>query len=151
MKTKRSVLIVLIVGGLLSLQAAFLIGQQPKVDQELSAYSQRLMTEVLSEPVAIRSDFREAINKASRNLVQSGKITRRESLRLRIAMLSPAFRQHAEELAVIQMYYSGDDGVPMTADGMVDVASIDWEGLIAFLERLIPIIVQLLEIFGGVK
>jgi hypothetical protein len=63
-------------------------------------------------------------------------------------MLSPAFRAHAEELAVTQMYFSGDDGVPMT-DGIVDRAAIDWDGLLAFLEALVPILLRLLEIIGS--
>ena len=107
----------------------------------------------LTRPAAVetvgRSDFHAAVIEASRKLVQSGELSRRDSLKLRVAMLSPAFRKHAEDLAVVQMFYSGDDGVPMTETGHVDRAAIDWESLISFIERLIPLIMQLLDLFGG--
>lgn len=97
------------------------------------------------------SRFSRQVNRAARNLVQSGKITRRQALRLRIALLSPAFQQQAEDLAIIQMYFSGQNPefLPLDENGLVQRASIDWEALIVFLERLIPILLQLLEIFGA--
>jgi len=102
---------------------------------------------------AQQSDFRVAVIKASRSLMQQGKLTRVQVLRIRVAMLSPAFRNHAEELAVVQIYYSGDDQtetyLPLDSDGKVDKGQIDWEGLINFLEKFIPLLLQLLEIFGA--
>lgn len=95
----------------------------------------------------VRSGFarglRRAIVKASRN----GDITRRERVRLSIAILSPAFVEAAEDLAVIQMAFSGDD-IPVTSDGSIDRAAIDWGGLADFLERLLPLLLELLE-FGS--
>lgn len=88
--------------------------------------------------------LRSAIVKAQRD----GTITRRERLRLTIALFSPAFRSHAKELAVTQMAFSGEE-VPTLEDGRIDVASIDWNGLADFLERIVPILLQLIQLFGG--
>ena len=96
-----------------------------------------------------KSKFHKAAVKAASELRKRGDLTRAQELRFRVAMFAPAFRKHSEDVAVTQMVFSGSDAVPMSADGMVDRASIDWDGLIAFLERLIPILLQLLEIFGG--
>lgn len=97
--------------------------------------------------VAAETPFAKTVAKAARKMRREGKITRLQQIRLRVAMLSPAFRQHAEELAVVQMAFSGGD-VPMDTDGKVDVASINWEGLADFIERLIPLIMKLMEIFS---
>ncbi len=96
-----------------------------------------------------RSAFHKGIVKAARQARKAGTITRGQQTKVQVAMLSPAFRKHAEDLAVIQMAFSGSDEVPMTEAGFVDRAAIDWDGLILFLEKLIPLILQLLEIFGG--
>jgi hypothetical protein len=96
-----------------------------------------------------RSDFHRALIVAARNRVKAGEMSRRDLMRLRIAMLSPAFAEHAEDLAVIQMSASGSDDVPLDASGQVDRARIDWEAIAAFLERLVPLIIQLIGIFGG--
>ena len=39
--------------------------------------------------------------------------------------------------------------VPLNGDGRIIVAQIDWDALISFIERLIPLIAKLLEIFAG--
>ena len=100
-------------------------------------------------------EVREAQTPFHRSVIQSaikaskaGEIRRTDVVRLRVAMMSPAFRQHAEDLAVMQMSASGSDNTPIGADGKVDRASIDWEKLLAFLEKLLPIILQLIDAFG---
>lgn len=100
--------------------------------------------------VAAETPFAKAVAKAARKMRREGKITRLQQIRLRVAMLSPAFRQHAQELAIIQMAYSGAD-VPMTEDGKIDIASINFEGLLDFIERLIPLIMRLMEIFSQIQ
>lgn len=98
---------------------------------------------------ARRSDFHGGMIKAIRSAREKGELTRAKALRLRVALLSPAFRKHAEDLAVIQMAFSGSD-VPVDAQGNIDRAQIDWDAIIEFLERLIPILIQLIEIFSGI-
>lgn len=100
--------------------------------------------------VAAETPFARAVAKAARKMRREGKITRLQQIRLRVAMLSPAFRQHAQELAVIQMAYSGAE-VPTLDDGKIDVASINFEGLLDFIERLIPLIMKLMEIFSQLQ
>lgn len=97
--------------------------------------------------VAAETPFARSVAKAARKMRRDGKITRLQQLRLRVAMLSPAFRQHAEELAVTQMAFSGSD-VPTTDDGRIDAASINWDGLLDFIERLIPLLMRMMEIFS---
>jgi len=98
--------------------------------------------------VEAQTGFHRNVVKAAMALHKKGEIKRGQLLRLRICMLSPAFRKSAEELAITQMVFSGDEGVPMSADGVVDRAQIDWDKLLEFLEKLIPIILQIISIFG---
>jgi hypothetical protein len=95
--------------------------------------------------------FRRALMKGARNLRKRGEISRAQMVRLRVAMLSPAFRKYAEELAVIQIAFSGEesDAVPVDEMGNVIPAAIDWDAIIAFIEKLIPLILMLIEIFSG--
>ena len=41
-----------------------------------------------------------------------------------------------------------DAPLPRTETGAVDRAAIDWDSLIGFLERLLPLLLQLLDMFG---
>jgi len=103
-----------------------------------------------------RNPFRATLLKAADSAAKKGEIRRMDVVRLRVATLSPAFLERAQELAVIQMSFSGDDlgEIPVDADGKIEVSRIDWEGLIAFLERLLPLILRLIDLFafngGGV-
>ena len=101
------------------------------------------------EVMEAETGFHRALIVAGRNRVKSGEMKRGELIRLRVAMLSPAFRDAAEDLAVIQMAASGSDNVPLDAEGQIDRAQIDWDAIIAFLEKLIPLIIKLIGIFGG--
>lgn len=94
--------------------------------------------------------FHRTVVQAAIKAAKAGEIKRVDVVRLRVAMMSPAFRQHAEDLAVMQMSASGSDNTPIGADGKVDRASIDWEKLLAFLEKLLPLILQLIDAFGSV-
>lgn len=95
--------------------------------------------------------FHRGVIKAAQSLVKKGEIRRIDLIRLRVAMISPAFREHAKDLAIVQICASGveSDMVPMGADGQIDEAAIDWEGLTAFMEKLIPLIIMLIKAFGG--
>ena len=91
--------------------------------------------------------FRAALLKAAQEAAKKGELRRVDVIRLRVATLSPAFVEQAQELAVIQMAFSGEE-VPTDADGKIEVSRIDWEGLISFLERLIPLILKLLDLLA---
>ncbi|QEF98169.1 hypothetical protein Mal15_22170 [Stieleria maiorica] len=96
--------------------------------------------------------FRRSVIKAARAAAKSGTITRRDALRIRVAMFSPAFREQAQDLCVVQMAFSGEaaaDELPRKANGEIDQAAIDWDQFASFLERIIPIILDLLIAFGA--
>ena len=90
--------------------------------------------------------FRSALLKAAQSAAKSGELRRIDVIRLRVATLSPAFLEQAQELAVIQMAFSGEE-VPTDADGKIEVSRIDFEKLLDFLERLLPLILKLLDLF----
>jgi len=118
-----------------------------------SAFSQdtaKTETMAVSQQEESGVKFHRALIQAAVKANKDGKLKRAELFKLRVAMLSPAFRQHAEDLAITQMSASGSEGVPMTPEGAVDRASIDWDALLSFLEKLIPIILQLIEMFGTI-
>ncbi len=106
---------------------------------------------VMISEVESKDSFHREMIRAAGKLRVKGELTRGQVIRLRVAMLSPAFRQRAKELAVTQMVFSGsDEPIPMNADGTIDETQIDWDKLADFLERLIPIVLQLLTIFGAI-
>lgn len=98
----------------------------------------------------VRKDFRKALLSASREAVRKGTISRVEALRIRIASFSPAFLERAQEMCVVQMVFSGEnqDEIPFNEDGTVDLTAIDWDGLATFLERILPLILELLLSLG---
>lgn len=91
------------------------------------------------------TSFHRAVIQAATKAVRDGKMRRADLIRLRVAMLSPSFREHAENLAVVQMSASGSDNVPLGDDGRIDRSRIDWEALAAFLEKLLPLILMLID------
>ena len=98
----------------------------------------------------------ESGNKFSRSLIKAalkahkdGNLKRTEVMRLRVAMLSPSFRQQAEDLCLIQIASSGEDSpFEYSDDGTIIRTSIDWEGFAAFLEKVLPLILTMLKAFG---
>ena len=107
--------------------------------------------EVVPKPDVVaevsENKFRRALLKAAQTAAAKKEISRIQVIRLRVASLSPAFLVQAQQLAVVQMAFSGDD-VPTDADGKIEVSRIDWEGLAAFLERIIPLILKLIDLFA---
>lgn len=97
-----------------------------------------------------RTTFRRQLIAAAQKAVAKGEISRRDALKIRVASFSPAFLERAEELCVVQMAMSGEneDAIPRDETGTIDRASINWEGLAAFLERILPLILQLIAAFG---
>lgn len=98
-----------------------------------------------------RDSFHKNVIEQATKLVRDGKMTRRDLLKLRVAMLAPGFREKAEDLAVIQMAASGSDAIPVGEDGRIDRASIDWDKVLAFIEKLIPLLLQLIDAFGSIN
>lgn len=95
--------------------------------------------------------FHRQVLEAGQKLVADGKMRRADMLKLRVAMLSPGFRARAEDLAIIQITSSDDDlfAFPRDAEGRIDRAAIDWTAIADFLEKLVPLILQLLQFFSG--
>jgi hypothetical protein len=91
--------------------------------------------------------FRRVLLKAAQTAAAKKEISRADVVRLRVASLSPAFLAQAERLAVVQMAFSGEE-VPTDADGKIEAAKIDWDALIEFIERLIPLILKLIDLFA---
>lgn len=105
--------------------------------------------ETVVEEVA-NNKFRQALLKAAQDSAKKGELKRFDVVKLRVATLSPAFLEQAQQLAVIQMAFSGEDlgDLPVNDEGKIEVNRIDWEGLILFLERLIPLILKLIDLFA---
>jgi hypothetical protein len=91
--------------------------------------------------------FRRVLLKAAQAAAAKKEISRADVVRLRVASLSPAFLAQAERLAVVQMAFSGEE-VPTDEEGKIEVGKIDWDALLAFIEKLIPLILQLIELFA---
>lgn len=94
--------------------------------------------------------FRRTLVKAVQSAAKSGKINRRQAFRLRVALFSPAFQEACKDVCIAQIAFSGEasDAVPVSADGTIERDGIDWDGLADFLERIVPIILQLISLFG---
>lgn len=128
---------------------------RPKLQSDalfgLSAVEPEIPEHVLAQIAApVDAGFRKELAKAIQTARKAGKIDVRQALKLRVAMLSPAFVEQAKELAVVQIAFSGESSehVPVSPDGVVQVAGINWEGLAKFLEAFLPLLLSLLEAFG---
>jgi hypothetical protein len=85
-----------------------------------------------------RSDFRQAFLKAVKQARQDDKITALQHGRLVVASLRP------RELANIQAFLHEN----AVQEGLATPAAIDWDNLIDFIERIIPLILQLIDLFS---
>lgn len=101
-----------------------------------------------TETVSERGNFRRTVRRAIREQVRSGAMTRRDGLKLNVAMFSPSFSEQAENLAITQMVFSGDAGLPMNSDGKVERANIDWDKFFEFLKVFLPFLMDLLTAIG---
>lgn len=103
-----------------------------------------------TSPVKVSESFKTSLLKAVTEARKNGKITLREAVRIRVACLSPAFLERAQELAVVQIASSGEtsESVPYDENGVIQVEGINWEGLTKFLEVFIPLLIQMLKAFG---
>jgi hypothetical protein len=121
---------------------------------ELTSSTDPIPTHVLAQTdnrlEVTRDSFKSELLKSVAEARKAGKISLLDAVRLRVAMLSPAFVQRAHELAVTQIAFSTETSefVPVDEDGVIQVEGINWEGLTKFLEALIPLILMLLKAFG---
>jgi hypothetical protein len=89
--------------------------------------------------LARRSDFRQSFLKAVKEAREADKITALQHGRLVIASLRP------RELANIEDWCQEN----AVQEGLATPSAIDWDNLISFIEKLIPLIIQLIDLFGS--
>jgi hypothetical protein len=113
-----------------------------------STVSLQPSTAVAQSPVVeevSNNKFRSALLKAAQEAAKKGELKRIDVVRLRVATLSPAFLERAEMLAKVQMSASGED-IPMGEDGKIEIR--DWSEFASFLERLLELILKLIDAFA---
>lgn len=130
-------------------QDSFIVPPQQQQQQRFIP-QQTAAEPVVSQPAEVRSEFKTALINGIQEARKSGKINFRDATKLRVACISPAFVQSAQDLAVTQLAFSGEasEYIPTSEDGMIQVEGINWEGLTAFIEALIPLLLKLLQVFG---
>jgi hypothetical protein len=89
--------------------------------------------------LAKRSDFRQVFLKALRQARDKGEISAFEHGRLVVASLRP------RELANIQAWVHEN----AIQEGLASAQAPDWNAIIDFIERLIPLIIKLIDLFGS--
>lgn len=103
-----------------------------------------------------RAEFRRELRKAATEAAREGTISRRDARRIRVASVSPAFVDAAEELAIIQLAFAEaemidvEDATPLprNADGEIDRAAFPWADFAEFLKVLLPLLLELLLALG---
>ena len=120
---------------------------QPTVSKPV-VVTQKDVTSVFKE--LSENKFRQQLIQAAVSAQKKNEISRLDLLRIRVASFSPSLIKKAEDLAVIQMAASGEEGpFSLDANGEIVRETIDWSGLATFLEKLIPLILELIRVFGG--
>lgn len=116
---------------------------QPEPIADPSIYPVKQDVEVIEASAGDK--FHRQVVRAAIKARKSGKINFRELTRIRVAMIAPAFREQAKDLARIQMLSSGEsDSIPRIGE------NIDWDELFAFIEKLIPLILKLIDAITAV-
>jgi hypothetical protein len=120
---------------------------QPAVSKPV-VVTQKDATSVYKE--LSENKFRQQLIQAAVSAQKKGDISRLDLIRIRVASFSPALIKKAEDLAVIQIASSGEEG-PFSVDenGEIVRETVDWAGLATFLEKLLPLILMLIRTFGG--
>ena len=118
-------------------------------------YAQDVVVERPFVEVVTGDAFHSAVLKAARARIETSTDkaqARKDYWRIRRAMLLPRMREDIRQLVIMQVKLEVENGQSSTAvpivDGEVNEAAIDWEALLTFLEKLLPIILQLIEIFS---
>lgn len=92
-----------------------------------------------SSIMARRSDFRQVFLKAVKKARDEGEINAFQHGRLVVASLRP------RELANIQAWVHEN----AIQEGLASAQAPDWDAIISFIEKLIPLIIQLIDLFGS--
>ena len=87
---------------------------------------------------------RETLLKAARNARRAGKISLGEFLAIRHRSNDDAFLADASDLICEEA--CADNLLKMNSAGAF--GAIDWNALLAFIEKLIPLILQLIKLFN---
>jgi hypothetical protein len=151
-----------------SFGSSFAVGSRDKDGLVITSIAQPITAPVISTSVtnlvpvpvvaevaqevsrADRREFKMAFRAAITDARQAGTLAVEDARELRRASFSPAFTREAERLAVIQMVVSGENPemIPRDADGKVNAAGINWEGLAKFLQLMLPILLDFLRKLG---
>jgi hypothetical protein len=99
---------------------------------------------------ASERDFKKALRGAIVQARRENKITVATAIKLRNATYTPIVMESAQDMAIMQMVVSGeaDESIPRSADGRVDVAGINWDGLQKFLMAFLPVLLDFLKGLG---
>ena len=116
-------------------------GVCPLPTRELTVAEVERKVQVAFNEAADGDTFHRSMVNAVRSARQNGSINGRQAVRIRVALMAPAFRAEAQALCMTQMAFSGEAGD-------IDQTAIDWESFGAFLEKIIPLIIDLLTRFG---
>ncbi len=105
---------------------------------QLAPYSQAQLQGIQPLAIGDRIAFRRSLLEAARNARKSGEITSIQFFMLSAASRNPnvldKMQQAVHEAAI--------------EEGLATAQAIDWNGLISFIEKLIPIIIQLIDLFS---
>lgn len=107
-------------------------------ESALSLPQTNYVTEATNAIQGRKLTFRQALMKAAGNAHRNGDITILQYFAVARSSLNPtrlAEMQQAVHESAVQ-------------EGLATVTAIDWDSLIAFIEKLIPIIMKLIDLFG---
>jgi D-aminopeptidase len=90
----------------------------------------------------MKGNFWATFDKAVSQAVKDKEITRGQAMRLRIP--SPARRRKLRTYCSQQAEMAG----LVPSAGRADADGFDWESLLSFIKELLPIIMQIISIFG---
>lgn len=102
----------------------------------MSVVTSEVVSTSEASTLARRSDFRRALLDAARKAQLSGEIDERQYFKIVRVSLNPIKLREIEEATKAYAVESGE----------AQINAIDWDKLLAFLERIIPI---LIELFGA--
>lgn len=121
--------------------AAYSVPSQPIIVADSSAIVQSASSSSVVEAAGIISDrmaFRRSLKEATRNQVAQGNITPGQALLLNGLTFFPA----KCDAVMAAVHDAAID------EGLATATAIDWDGLASFIERILPIILQLIQLFG---
>lgn len=88
--------------------------------------------------------FKAALGKAATHAYRDGEISRVDLAKIRLAiLLRPRVVAEAQQLVIDEGAKAG-----VIKQGS-DVAAIDWNAILAFIQALLPLILQLIELFSS--